>query len=148
SVAVLVGERRLPAAQLDFLELVVAAEAEVELVAARHRIHGETELDVAATPLRRAALDVAHLVHGVVVFDHVTFLDVVGFHAGSGWEFGLREEHLLQEMSCRSDVSRDRYTAQGARRVATHVAPTGMAGRPYFGARRVAPSRRIVSPLR
>src|SRR3546814_707880 len=81
-VAVLVREGGLPARELDFLQLVVAAEAEVELVAAGHRVQGEAELDVAAAALWRAALDVAHLVDGAVVLDHVSLLDVVGFHAG------------------------------------------------------------------
>src|SRR3546814_8455927 len=70
-VAVLVREGGLPARELDFLQLVVAAEAEVELVAAGHRVQGEAELDVAAAALWRAAPDVAHLVDGAVVLDHV-----------------------------------------------------------------------------
>src|SRR3546814_17102043 len=77
-VAVLVRERRLPARQLDLLQLVVAAQAEVVLAAAGHRVQGEAELDVAAAALWRAALDVAHLVDGAVVLDHVSLLDVVG----------------------------------------------------------------------
>src|SRR3546814_17298340 len=47
-VAVLVREGGLPARELDFLQLVVAAEAEVVLAAAGHRVQGEAELDVAA----------------------------------------------------------------------------------------------------
>src|SRR5690606_21203281 len=43
---------------------------------------GEAELDVAAAALGRTAFDVAHLVDGSVVLDHVSLLDVVGFHAG------------------------------------------------------------------
>ena len=51
-IAVAVGVGDLPARELDFLQLVVAAEAEVELGAARHAVHGEAELDVAAAALR------------------------------------------------------------------------------------------------
>src|SRR5690606_24918349 len=63
-------------------------EANVGLVAAGDAVHDEPEAHVAAATLRRAALDIAHLVHGAVVFDHVSFLDVVGFHrkTGLGWD--------------------------------------------------------------
>src|SRR3546814_3513323 len=59
-VAVLVREGGLPARELDFLQLVVAAEAEVVLAAAGHRVQGEAELDVAAAALWRAARSEEH----------------------------------------------------------------------------------------
>src|SRR3546814_13383578 len=65
-VAVLVREGGLPARELDFLQLVVSAEAEVVLAAAGHRVKGEAELDFAAPALWRAWLDVSHLVDGAV----------------------------------------------------------------------------------
>ncbi|MNV59656.1 hypothetical protein D3C71_1520920 [compost metagenome] len=79
-VAVHVRIGGLAAQQFDFRQVVIGVEAGVELVAARHAVHDETEADVAAAALRRAALDVADLIDAVVVLDDVAFLDVVGFH--------------------------------------------------------------------
>ena len=83
-VAVLVRIGGLAAQQFDLDQVVVGIEAGVELVAARHAVHDEAEADVAAATLRRAALDVADLVHAVVVLDDVALLDVVGFHGDLG----------------------------------------------------------------
>src|SRR5690348_18343245 len=87
-VAVHLGEIRRAADQVHFLQVVVGAQAEVVLARTGNRIHGEAEGDVAAPRGGRAALDVAHLVDGAVVLDHVAFLYVGSFH---GFGAGNRE---------------------------------------------------------
>src|SRR5690606_29095115 len=79
-LAVLVREAGQAAQQLDLGEVVIGIEAGIELGAAGHRIHDEAEAHVAAAALRRAALDVADLVHAVVVLDDVALFDVAGLH--------------------------------------------------------------------
>jgi hypothetical protein len=78
--AVHVRERGLASRQIHFLEIIVGAQAEVVLAAAGNAVHREAEGHVAAARGRRAALDVAYLVHRVVVFDDVTAFDFGGFH--------------------------------------------------------------------
>ena len=62
SSGILPQGRRLAAQQLDFRQVVVGVEAGVELVAARHAVHDETEADIAA----------AALANGVVPSHNVT----------------------------------------------------------------------------
>ncbi|OPZ08432.1 MAG: hypothetical protein BWZ07_03154 [Alphaproteobacteria bacterium ADurb.BinA280] len=79
---ILVGVGGLATHQVEFFEVVVGAQAEVELAAAGNAVQGETEGDIATACGGRTAFDVADLVDRVVVFDDGAFSDVTGFHGG------------------------------------------------------------------
>src|SRR5262249_37077701 len=79
--AVLVRKVRRAPRQLGFLQIVVGAQRQVELLRARHRVHDEAERDVTATALWRTALDVADLPDSAVVFDDVAAFDFGSFHS-------------------------------------------------------------------
>jgi hypothetical protein len=68
--------------QVEFFEVVVGAQAEVELAAAGNAVQREAEGDIATARRRRTAFDIADLIDRVVVFDDGTFSDVTGFHGG------------------------------------------------------------------
>ena len=66
--------------QFDFLEVVVSAQAQFEFLCAGHAVQGETEGDVAATALCRAAFDPADLPDTAIMFNDVAALDFCCSH--------------------------------------------------------------------
>ena len=88
---------------------------------------GEAEAHVAAAPLRGAALDVADLPDAAVVFDDVALLDVVSLH---------------------SSLPLSRWRERAWVRVVGSRLKPRLQEQHHFGAKRVAPSRRMVSPFK